>query len=262
MSVLLLASALASSCGGPSVDREGLDRSLGDAAVALDRLDWSDLEGRLALLRSLLPCLGEPILPGQAAEAFRLVGWSLFSAGDPDAVRWLAAGFRAQPGFAHSPALRGPMATAWADASSLPMVAAEADLPGVGGALLVNGLPASRVPRAEPWILQHVAADGSVASTWLIDPDGPIPVSAAVVAHPTPTSGVRAGRPVIWWVASGVALGLGTGGLLAARATKSAYDTSQSPDLIVPNRIAGISGYSLLAVGGGLGAVAVLRVGR
>ena len=103
---------------------------------------------------------------------------------------------------------------------------------------------------------------GVIRSTWLIDPDGPIPVSAAVVAHPTPTSGVRAGRPVIWWVASGVALGLGTGGLLAARATKSAYDTSQSPDLIVPNRIAGISGYSLLAVGGGLGAVAVLRVGR
>lgn len=261
--------AFAAPCEVP-VDRDATSAEVAEAEIALSRVDWRSLTERTTRLTEMLPCVSTRLLATDLAPVFRLRGWALFSAGDPDAHAWLASAYGMQPGFVHDPPLRGPMEAAWNSAEERWTGVETEELAAPESvSLVVNGVAQRTAPVGLPWVLQRLDVDGGVERTWLLGAKDELPVfEDAPSAPPTMTAPVTVPEPpsatirrrsrglAVVGLAAGVA---GTGGLVGAHLTKQTYKSNGNTALKTPNAIAGATGHALLAVAGGLGTVAVIR---
>lgn len=248
VSLALLLASPAFTCTPPSMDAAATR-----ALAAYERLDEDGLRAEAEALRSEVECLSAPPTPAQAARVHLVVAIDAWLQGDREAA---VAAFRgalaAEPGFALDPALVP-------SGNELHELVARARQDGPGALTdLAPGLTVSvdGHPGQDAVPIERSALVQAPAGSWYVD-RGHLP--AGLQAFLPPPERSHAARN--FFVAGGVAAILSSAGLLVARDARADFDALGAPTderaddaakLWRRNRIAGIGGYAMGAVAGGL----------
>jgi len=233
----------------------------GDAAFSA--LDDEQFAAARQEAEAMVPCLAEPLSPGDAALLHKLGALGAFVDRDDAAA---VAAFRslvlASPGYAlpESLAPEGhPLRTHFAVAEGM-VVVPGSQLPApVAGRVYVDGRPADEAPAGRPWVFQHIDEAGAVLDSALVaaGEDAPafentgLPVAAGVRPGVHRPLALTAGAAAL---ASGVLY-------LSARGTADRFwdpttETSELEALRTRTNTLGwlSAGAAVVAVGTGAGA--------
>ncbi|MCB9766228.1 MAG: hypothetical protein H6739_41015 [Alphaproteobacteria bacterium] len=276
--LLLLVIAGAQAACPEATDSQALVAAMGAADAAFAGMQIEAFDEAYNRAHVLLECLGEPLLPPDAAQLHRLDGYALFlEQQEVQAQASFAAAARIQPAYNLPASLAPeghPMRDAYEAARAAPAAEPQVFPPPAEGYLVVDGLRAASRPTGQPAIVQLIALDGSVLWTQMVGPDQSPPEYAvkqeAVTVvqpppgDPLPPAPTPKARPVGLIAATGGAL-VATG--LCYLGATASYNTFHDPETPyqtvggVYSRTRALTAGTFIAGAAtlGLGAVTVVR---
>lgn len=212
-----------------------LARFLKDAELRLAELDDDGFAAAAQAAAAATACVGSPLSAADLAPWHRVMGVRAFTAGDEATA---AAHFRAYVALApdgelpSSYAGEGGKLVAFfrASVAERPTGAPRALLPPPGYRAVADGAPATLLPAGRAGVVQLLAAEDTVVTTWALDGDDPAPDLGSVLAKavapvvstlPAPTA---QRRPVGLAVATAVTAALAGGSYAASWVLRSRFD--------------------------------------
>lgn len=285
MLLLLSAAAWAACPDGPTSSAALVD-SLERATVAYAGMDADAFAAEHAAAEAALECLGEVVLPSDAAALHRSLALLRFSEGQEAAtVRAFQASLRIQPEFRLPSAVApagGPVAELYALAGTQAAPRVEALDEPDEGTVYLDGVRTLDKLVGLPTVVQVLQTDGAVFWTDVVfreeelpdwfhhtpepapapepEPE-PIAVPVAPEPEPLPDPPIRQRSSTPWWVGAAVT-GAAAGGLYAASAvTRTGYDdTPTASGRQLTNALyLGSVGTGAVAIGLGTVALATAR---
>lgn len=255
--IALFAAAASAACDAPlSVDV--IERTNSDVLDAWSRLDLTALEAAATELDAALPCVSTVLGPEDVAAYWRVRSFAAFSRGElADTELALAQARRVQPTYSLPTDVvpdQHPLRRMWDAAGTAPAPHREPLPVPAEGWLVVDGRRATDAPTDAPYLLQWVRASGDVGATAMIAvgaaPDYPLP----------PPERHRSRGFVIGGVAAGLggAVGLGVASTLRARYLSAPPSEGPLQGVYTANHVVGVTGWSLLAVAGGLATTSLI----
>ncbi len=279
VSLLLIAglSAQAATCAHPTRATD-LQRALNEAMAAYAALDIAAFDRARADATTTLECLGEPVSPPLAAAAHRAEAIAAFVQDDLQGTR---SAFRSA--LVLQPAYRmpedvlppgSPLQALYEEARQLGPGPDEPASLAVGLTLLVDGADQGGVPAERPAIVQVVAPDGQVQSTWYLRvgdpfpeelraPPGAVAVTSPVVSPVmSPVVSSTSGEPDRGGRWMPLAIGAGVSGLLAGGAwalSAASHDRFVTPGEVAYEELEALqrANHAQVLAAGGLGVTAL-----
>lgn len=231
----ILAEAALAACPTPSTSAD-IVSSIGAAESAFVLMDASAFRKAREDVRSLLPCLAEPLVPVDAAAIHRLNALDSFLSRDEDST---VTAFRAVVASVPSYQLPSTLALEGSTLRALYDTAVELG-PGATDpleptehfVLLLDGQRGLNVPQERPFIAQWTSTSGQVIWTDLVDAGDPLPSPSALVLQPDlppEESGRRVNLPLL--IAGGTAI-IASGTLYGVSYSwRQSYDDVDDPDV-------------------------------
>lgn len=245
-----------------------LDADLDAALAAYEALDQDGFEASLERAAVGIPCLTEPVTPGQAARFHRLRGLAAFGRRDLElSEQRFAAARLGDPGYAFPDTLVPPASPVRERYTAIdPKSLKQRELPvPTEGALVLDGRIGTRRNLGLPVIFQRTSPTGGVVQGALLGPSDTVPDYPARVVEPEPKQkGRRLGKSVPLLIAAGVTGLASAGAYVGAKMSEGAFDElpANEPERgkALQRRTNGLSVASV-GLGGialGLGATAVI----
>ena len=231
--MMLMGLALASPCAVQTTS-EDLNAFMASAEASFAGMSVPAFEQSREAAEQALGCLGEVLLPQDAAAYHRMMALDAFIDDDPEGMLGAYhAALLLQPTYV-LPSSYAPVGHPLRDAYSAASQLAPADLEALdfGTTLLrVDGRPSKGLPTDRPAIAQAQAPDGSILWTvWLLPGQAipypiPVPQELPVLALPAPAA------PVPRWLAVGSvsALALAGGAWAYAGVQNQVFDDPDTP---------------------------------
>ncbi len=279
--LLLLAPLAHAECPEPA-SASALQSAVGGAHSAFATMDIDSFEKLSTQARELLPCLGEPLAPPDAASYHRMEALAAYIQKDQEAT---LSSFRASLAVQPSYALPSSVAPEGNPIDGLYDQAREAgdgevvelSVPG-SAVFVVDGNRSSSQPQERPSIVQISSSEGQLLWTGLVPPGGEVPTWESLGLDPTvpPVTDLSnavalpgKGPSVPLLAGAGASAAAAAGLYMLSFSLRSKYDDPDNPDVTsvaeldalqrkTNASVLGAAGAGVVAVG--LGTVAFISV--